>query len=306
MQTRQWAAAAFGALSMAALLGAGCEKNVEGACKDLAAAACDYYQACSPFYLQVTFGDRQTCRERLLPRCTALPDLEGSNTRIVDIEACTNGYPALSCQPLLGDEPPPLCRIPGARINGKSCASDMQCASGFCAAATEGRCGACAEPSVEAEVCSPRANFCGAGMFCDGTSRCAKYVAEDGACNELTRCATGTWCDAGKCAVTRGEGAACDDPRACDELRGLYCNLETGDCARFEVNKLGDVCGEDEISGQIYRCGAGTVCALNGRCIARPEAGDPCKVDPATGEGNCAAGLECLANRCTSDYRVCK
>jgi hypothetical protein len=304
MTTRHWTAGVGGVFALTALAGAGCERTLDGACNNLASAACDFYEACSPSFVDVSYGDRATCHERLAARCTLWPGQAGSKTTLDDIEACAAGYRTSSCDLLLGGRAPHVCRIAGNRSEGAECASDMQCASAFCAYRSEGRCGACATPLKSGDACAPGDGLCEAGLYCAEDARCTKYAVEGGPCGPDARCGLGLWCDAGKCAATLGEGAPCADPEACDLLRGLFCNMKTGDCARLEIASRGQTCGYEEASGRVSLCAAGADCSAEALCAVLARAGEPCTV--SAGAGNCVTGLECISGRCTADFPACR
>lgn len=285
--------------------GAGGGADVGGACKSLAAALCGQIDTCSPFLMQVTYGDRTTCEARVAARCDDPVGVEGSNVTAADIAACAAAYEARTCDQLF--EPAPgECRVPGDEDDGATCSVAAECKGSLCKKDTEGTCGTCATPLAEGAACAPDTDVCDVGLYCDATSmKCAKPAASGEACPTGKPCAPGLSCSSGTCGPLLGEGQDCSGGETCNFAEGLICFPLDDTCTKVVVKKAGEQCGFDMATGEVSICEADSLCGDTDTCVARPLEGEACAIDPDSGEGDCASGFDCIGGECAAGAPQC-
>jgi len=310
---------------------AGCSSSDSGspsvtadeACTQLVAALCDKIQSCAPAYMTLGYGDIAACKTRAMIDCKS--DLSAPSTAATpsDTVACANVAKTASCAALFDNDTPAACLPkPGGLEDGKPCAADAQCKSGFCGLDTDKElCGLCAAKPTEGAACNR--GKCPAGLQCSRKSTCAKVVAEGGACDDSKPCASGTSCYMAKCVKNAAAGATCDDALvkgpACDGFQGLACLGNK--CQKITLVAAGQPCGL-EFDGTAVKsftlCEKNGWCkgldtaakppVLKGTCEAAAKDGDPCVADATFLKGpGCLEPAECVAGKCTlPDAAACK
>lgn len=281
--------------------------TIESACKDFAAAICGQYSRCSPFLLEVAFGDQSTCEERLMPRCLEAPDVDGSAVTAGNVAECADAYEAQSCEESFGASPV-ICNVPGEKADGETCATGAECKGNICDGPSS-ECGKCTSALAAGEACDGATDYCDAGLFCGASSKCESYAKKGEACTDTKPCDGGLSCDGGKCAAPAGIGDDCTNV-SCDLNAGGFCSQKTNKCIKIGIAKLGASCGYDTAADTIALCEADTRCELapmmaTGTCTALSKGGEACSID-ANGTANCISGYDCINSKCTTDYPTCK
>src|SRR5262249_22726301 len=128
--------------------------SLEQACSDISSTLCGRINDCSPFFLTYSYGDLATCQSRAVVGCSSFPTAPGSTLTAAQIESCANALKNASCSALLDDgiSTLPECDLKGTLDNGKSCAQNFQCSSGFCPLGSNG-CGTCAPKTKAGDAC---------------------------------------------------------------------------------------------------------------------------------------------------------
>lgn len=300
--------------------------TADDACTQLAAALCDKIQSCAPSYLQLGYGDATTCKARALIECKAGLAAPSTAATPGDTAACATAAKGASCGALLDNDTPAAC-LPknGGLDDGKPCADDAQCKSGFCGLDNDKEiCGLCAAKPAEGAKCNR--GKCPSGLKCARNDTCAKVVAEGGACDDTKPCAAGSSCFKGKCTKDQAtEGAACDDKLTnapgCDSLQGFVC--VTNKCMKVVIASEGKECGFDYDTATMAVkgftiCDKGGWCkgidltakppVFKGTCQAAAKDGEACLADATFNKGpGCLEPAECVGGKCqVPDAATCK
>ena len=241
-------------------------------CATLAHASCARISACSTFLLSVLYGDIATCEKRLAIHCQAALDAPQTGATPAGMVECANNFAQVNCSGILtGDFGAHCPPSPGALAAGAPCGNDSQCASTFCARASDAPCGVCAPPSK-------------AGSSCVSGS-----------------CSAGTTCPAGGsvCVVpASGQvGAPCKFQEDCDLINAVGCNTMSGSCMKLTVAQ-GASCGANSMLATSYAvCPAAGVCSasLNGSCVKVASDGEAC--DSQRGP-SCLFPARCVSGKC--------
>jgi hypothetical protein len=231
--------------------------------------------------------------------CKGFFALPGVGTTPTDYVACLNLQRALPCDASL------RCDLPkGTLERGAGCVSDRQCKTGHCTAPYHG-CGVCDLPTAIGERCA-HADECDDDSFCD-EGRCAPRKSEGAACGEESdACAHGLSCSGGTCVRPGGVGEACADQWGC---RSYAC--VRGRCA--SLGKAGDACGSgDKDCAHGHECKEGICVATRARQPGeRCSDEDGCMFSPCTDTADgkrCARFLE-SGEACDPNHRergVCR
>lgn len=288
---------------------AGNSLDAARACNDLASARCSQLATCSPADLQKRWPDLQTCIEREQLGCEQGLTAPSSAATPTGVEACAEAIPSSTCESLLARTPPAVCLAPmGSAADGTACAVAAQCASAFCAIASDSLCGTCAPAPVAGASCATTG--CGPAMTCVATTQqCQPLAAAGAACSRALPCAEGLACVGSTASVVGScmpavaiEGAPCDSTRRtgpdCSSSAGFTCNTMTNQCVVQPIVAAGLSCGV--IDGVTTRCAAGASCdpstgANTSTCTAPAADGAVC--DPTSGPG-CEAPARCIAGTC--------
>ena len=285
--------------------------TADQACADLAAALCDRSFACAALYSDVTYGDAASCKTRLKASCLGSLSSPSVTETPKMTSDCATAVNAAACEPLLAKRTLDACiPAPGGVSNGGACGDPEQCASGFCAYASDSICGVCAALPSPGDACINLQ--CGREMTCVN-GKCQKPGMVGDACSTRDQpCAPGLSCFGGKCVKGGGPGATCDkvevDAPDCDGTQGVFCNISTKVCQKALEAKAGETCG---LSGSDYKlCVAGAVCklaagAFSGTCIAPAADGAACSA--GTDGPGCLQPAYCIGGVCkVADAKSCR
>jgi hypothetical protein len=266
------------------------------ACADFASAFCARMEACTPFALQVAYGDVATCATRAALLCTPALSAGGSQATPALMEACAQAVNAETCDEALDNAQPSACSVPGTLANGAPCGSHAQCQSGYCKLNAGSLCGTCTPHAAAGAQCTLDAD-CQATLVCS-SGTCVGPAQAGAACSTTQPCLRSLACIAGtgKCQAPLAAGAACAAASDCDAAQGVYCNTKKT-CQQTQVAPTGQPCGI--VNGGLVACSGGDSCGgiKNGQGICHQPAADgaPCGPDIA-----CVAPAVCTSTaRCT-------
>jgi hypothetical protein len=276
--------------------------TAEAACESLTSALCGQLDTCAPFLLQLSYGDKSTCIQRITPACLITVDLSGSTITPAAIQTCADTYENASCDQIYKGQPKE-CQLAGEKADGEACESAVQCKGFVCNVTADGECGTCDTLLTEGATCDPQKDLCSDGLYCGpASSKCETFAAKDQPCTEQKRCESGLSCNAGKCGALQPVGADCSNGETCDIAVGAYCGTG-GTCKTLLVAKLGEQCGL--VGDDLVGCEPDTLCAVaDNTCVARPKEGEACAVDD-NGNGNCMTGFRCVNGKCSSAALEC-
>lgn len=296
------------------------EPSVDDGCTTYAANYCEKANACVSFYIQVSWGDVNTCKTRLKEACLRSAKAPSTGITGSALDKCVKNIPAISCGDFLNGVPIADCQVTGATEDGKACGDNAQCKSGFCATdESKSTCGTCSPKGAEGSACI--ANDCPDGLKCAG-GKCQKPVAAGGACSADKPCGAQLSCVGGTCQTQiTTEGAACDDKEVkaakCDFTKNLACIADK--CQKFSFVTTGASCGITLEGGAIKSltlCDKAGYCkgidvakgVLTGTCAPAAADGAACTVGDGLGAGpGCTAPAKCIDGVCKiSDPAACK
>jgi hypothetical protein len=266
------------------------------ACSDNATSFCAQLSMCSPYLLQVQYGDMPTCVTRLSGAyCTSIVTAKGSGWTPSGLEACVTARSKLSCTDFFYGKPQPKACMPAGTLSSGGCMYDSQCGTGYCRLVAGTPCGNCVQRGNTGAVCATN-DDCDGNLVCAGMA-CAAPAPVGATCNATTPCENGVLCVAGKCALPGGQDAGCGDDagNACDPDQGVYCSA--GSCTPITVGMLNSLCG-----GPSTAC-VGSGSCQGGFCTAPVADGMSCDAGP-----NCTIPSTCNgAGTCaTPDPSTCK
>jgi hypothetical protein len=212
----------------------------------------------------------------------SFPEYAVQEAEHVPVETCRDGLLSVNeidvdCGPACG----------AGCATGKSCSSDQECQSGFCAQ------GLCAMPS-----CSDNAkNRAETDVDCGGSDGCK-------ACGVGQRCATAFDCDGGACVNGRCLAASCSDgiqnqdesdvdcggARGCDRCQTKQHCVTTGDCSKAVCSQ-----GRCQAVGcdDGLRNGDETGLDCGGSCPSCPDS------------SGCSTSADCRSLVCSPQTLVC-
>ena len=274
------------------------------ACAALGSSVCAKVNECSPFLLELSYGDLATCEARVALGCSPSTfDSPGSTTKPIDTVACSDAFAATSCDDLYGRKLPAGCDFnPGTLANGMVCGREVQCASGYCGKQGD-ICGVCTTPAAAGAACK-ESEDCEPGLAC-AQDKCAAIGGVGATCDAAAPCKVGLPCSGGKCIMPLGAGQPCDPASpTCDLLKGLGCNM-MGICQQVKIAAAGEACG---LQGTDYiACKGGAFCKMAmggaGTCLAPAADGAAC--DEVAGP-KCLPGARCSGAVCVlSDGSSC-
>lgn len=306
-------AALFGCSSSSSSSPGGGGTTVQQACTDISAAFCAKFNSCAPLYISLSYPDIATCQTRVINGCTSFPTANGSKLTADQIEACAKAVQAASCSTIIdgGVGSLPECNVSGTLDNGKPCAGNYQCSSGFCPVDSKTQCGTCAAQTNVGDACVDTS--CSAGQTCvtsstDKVGKCQKPAAAGADCTGS--CVYGTSCVSGKCTAYLKDGDACDATNGptCDLANGYVCKVVSGTtagkCGKITLPKTGEAC---DVS-TYWICGGSARCSVtgsgSGTCQAPAADGASCD---ATKGPDCMAPASCVSGVCKlTDVNSCK
>lgn len=263
------------------------------ACDDFATAFCSQLAKCTPFALQVTYGDMATCVTRAAIPCPSALAANGTKTTTSDLEQCVQAVNAETCDEYLDNPQPSACSIPGTVAAGAACGSDWQCSTGFCALTAGTLCGTCATRAMPGQTGPDGGPVCLVDAQCAATSVCAagKCVTPGmmgATCSAMDPCLRTLACIGGTCKTPLQAGAACAAATDCDGSKGLYCDTKgTKTCKQTGTASAGGMCGV--VNGGLVACTAGSLCTnfnMQGQGTCHP---------PAADNAPCGTGVTCMA-----------
>ncbi len=247
--------------------------------------------------------------------CTGCCDASGTCRSGDDVSAC--GGSGFSCAVCAAGTRCAAAVCQPLSANGGMCLANAQCGSGFCVSglccnsACTGNCESCNSMGTEG-VCSPLAEatqpaVCG-DYACDGVSGSCPST-----CTSSRQCASGRFCDNGRCVTLKVQGVSCASSAECQTgfcADGVCCNqacsgscdrcnlssASLGTCAPAPASDPGSpACGGAIVcNGTLADCPifCGTGCPSNTFC-----SGTYCSAKKTNGV-TCGASTECQSNFC--------
>ncbi len=275
---------------------------IVSACNTFADALCTRTKACAPGLYPALYANDASCVATNAKRCAKDAASPGVKLDANSTNACAASLATLSCEDLIDERLPAVCRPAGTLVAGAACVSGLQCQSGFCAGlgSSGGKgniCGVCAVPTASGGACV--AGTCPAGFTCSKNLCVARKKIGD-ACKATSECGTGQVCANGTtCAAAGSLGSLCALDADCDVLQGLRCSFTTNKCTQLAIVDVGQSCGFTADTGALCRA---SDCAASGVCIARAKEGAACSVST-----RCESGLACVGAKCAQiDASLCK
>lgn len=255
-------------------------------CEGYAAAYCRLLTRCSPATLGMLFADEAECRAREAIRCWGLEGAPGVKIAEGDWRTCAGAIDAMSCEeasPLPVDvinydrwplrrwvRMPSACPARGDVADGRACADDVQCASGYCnftfgdpvlaldrvyksntgpLSLDPDACGVCASPGQEGGSCEIDSD-CSAGLRCRATESepgrwaCVRPRADGESCGAYWQpCARGSDCILGVCRRGGAVGDFCSQDWSCAAFPDpLVCDHDLDRCVLAPTAEPGGLC----------------------------------------------------------------
>jgi hypothetical protein len=271
-------------------------------CDMEAQAVCSALNGCAHFWVQLLYGDQQTCVMRMSLSCMNDQMVNGTTRTPDDMATCAQAVASASCPDLIASKLPSACQIkPGMLMNGIACGSDWQCQSTYCN--TNGQaCGACGPragaggsctsddgcttglvcanntcvmPGLQGAACAPDKQPCRSDLYCNGMSVCAPHVGVNGSC--------------------------ADSSAACDITQGLACDTLRANpvCKTVGVAQGGAACGN--VNSTLTLCVALDACpgaTLTQPGVCASPAGDGQACGNSNSGHNCIAPANCVNGVC--------
>jgi hypothetical protein len=271
------------------------------ACLAFATAFCNRLEACTPFALQVSYGDANSCAQRGVLLCVPALSANGSTITPTQMETCAQAVEQETCDEALDNPQPSACDVPGTLAVGAVCGSHAQCQTNYCKLTPGTLCGTCTAHSGNGAQCQLDSD-CAATLICNGGT-CVGPAQSGAACGSTQPCMRSLVCIGNKCQTPLGSGAACTGTTPttgvsdCDAAHGLYCNTQTKKCAQTQIAPTGQPCGI--VSGNLVACANGDSCGnvSNGQGTCHQPAGDGAVCGPDIA---CVAPAVCTSTaRCT-------
>jgi hypothetical protein len=265
------------------------------ACTAFATAFCARLEACTPFALQVAYGDVNTCAQRGALLCIPALSANGATVTPTQMEACAQAVQAENCDEVLDNPQPSACDVPGTLPVGAVCGSHAQCQSTYCRLTAGTLCGTCTAHSGAGAQCQLDAD-CAASLICNGGT-CVGPAPLGSTCGATQPCMRSLSCLGGKCQPPGATGASCASAADCDAAHGVYCNTQTNKCAQTQVAATGQPCGI--VNGNAIACSGGDSCGkvVNYQGTCHQTAGDNAVCGPDIA---CLPPAVCISTaRCT-------
>lgn len=300
----------------------------------LAAATCDYRDACEPVFSSFLPQTHADCVAEVTADVRASYDALATLTaasppRVAFLRAnfdrCLAAYRAAQSDCDLGiDETACAAIFAGATAIGKPCSASQECApGGACVSEDTASCKTCRAVAPVGGDC--KSTVCAPGATCLAVGNAIRCVASNlrlgSACGtvETGLCAGRLLC-VGSTTLTCQRpgtlGATCDAIGAsapeCSLYRGLGCD-GTKHCVALTIGTAGAACG---MNAPTTLCRSDLYCdTVSYRCQPLPAAGAPCPggacakgafCDKGTCQAERAAGQSCTASRQCSGRDVCQ
>jgi hypothetical protein len=281
--------------------------NVRAACDMRADQQCMRLQQCSEFFLRMAFGKNDNCRARISSSCVEEAMAADVSISTYTLIKCARDTVEQTCEDLIDRREPDACRPLGIRKEGKGCASDLQCATGFCSFEAKS-CGTCKVKRGMNESCASDSG-CTTGLYCSAKGKCVRKGTIGAPCGaDGQDCVTLLSCMRGKCAEPLAAGSACQNTEQCRRDLGQVCDSTatlrplvepTSMCRPSLLATNGEVCREgDNITAY---CASGPSNCLADklgvyRCVEAARDGEACG-DKAGGR-NCMLPASCVSGIC--------
>jgi hypothetical protein len=258
-------------------------------CAAYATNYCNRLATCSPFLIQVQFGDVASCVARMQPLCGARMQAQGSGLGAAQVQACADAYPSAACEKvILVGWQPDACAVKGTLADGAACGHGAQCVSGYCRTPFTQVCGACTPLVPLGGGCS-RIEDCAAPYACLNSGTCGALTPRGGGCR-TTPCELDLECINLVCDSSPGAGAACENGiYDCTDRLGLYCEPTTMRCTAETVVPTGGSCATGAV-----------ICGSSGSCNPDTQICDAPVDDGAACDstGRCRYPAVCVAGVC--------
>ena len=301
----------------------GSHAGTENGCAEHAAAVCHRMHECLGPMFRVTFASDADCDSALRADC--IDDMTAPGTGFTESNArqCASEVNAASCDDIVAERIPPVCRPHGRLANGATCYQSDQCATANCERTNGNRCGVCVPAPGLGSHCTQHCS--GDGLECaPATHVCIRPGTEGAACDpSAAPCGVGLVCSgigATRTCQRAGttEGSPCtasptDTIHACDLMRGLVCDARVGTCRALRLANAGEPCGL--VGDGLVGCGSRGRCVGQtsdhpGTCAAPPSLDGPCTVTDSFGcppMSRCVAPPNRLRGVCMhSDSTICR
>lgn len=275
--------------------------SAEDACDDAANALCDKILECAPFYLSLSFSNRDACVARFKINCPTSFNAPGTSATPLQLSQCASAAKTALCEDILARKPPEACRtVAGKLPDGNVCGHNGQCTNKLCRIAKGSTCGACSSLGGAGSACE-REEECDYGLDCID-KKCFARGLKGASCSATAPCVGVFGCVNGICSPPLAAGAACEfkrDENPCDGAKGFYCSPRSKTCTQISTAPPGGQC---ELSLQsVTVCTAGSECkigvgATTGPCEAAAADGAAC--NESTGP-KCQGPARCAGGVCT-------
>lgn len=281
----------------------------EGACQAYAEASCNRSATCSKTFF-ASYSSVAQCSTHVAAACQAALALPDTGFSTDAVNACREAMAGAAC---IATTPAACSDIHGARGEGRPCAEDIQCASGYCNGEADLKCGSCAAVAASGEACDSK-KPCGFGLTCKAgtgsggsgtTGTCVAKLQPGSTCAAGDSCVSPYTCRNGTCSPPAGKGEPCSlsGGNACDSSQGLSCQLGSGGAGgsgtmgtcteyTFKIAQPGEACGTI-VEGTTY---SQVLCAGGGTCKQTTGAGGSGTMPT----GTCQAALD-IGSTCTGN-----
>jgi hypothetical protein len=271
--------------------GHGDSSTATGACSNWATQLCDRLNACSPFALQLEYGNVTQCVTRNEPVCLNALRAPGTGATPATVGSCSQLYATTSCYDMTVAKPPQGCTVAGALPAGAPCGDSSQCSgpNGYCRIADQQTCGVCATLASAGENCTSIRD-CEYGLDCLLTCHSTGQLGAP--CDGQTTFCTGSLVcgPSGTCTEPVELGGSCaGQGSVCDGDRGLSCDSKTQVCVEGIALPLGAQCAMPPMD-----CANGT-CGPKGTCV--PNVADGAACDDTSGL-SCSTPAVCINGSC--------
>jgi hypothetical protein len=284
------------------------------ACLEQATARCMKLMTCSPTDLQHRFGDLATCQTRSQIACNSGVNAPDTAASAVNVLACANAIPAMTCAAFLSGVQPPAACLPPSGPGSGTCAFDAQCADSFCGVGAFALCGLCEATPVVGTPCT--VSGCGPNLECFG-GVCETPGGAGAQCGKgHAPCLDGFTCvgsnqNNSTCKISGvAVGTACDPTQQqkadCNGDLDLTCNTNTKKCVTMPFVAAGQPCGT--INNVFTDCIAST-CVIpqnqtKGTCVAPAADGAACST--AAAGPDCQTPARCIPTTPTGTTGTCQ
>ena len=272
------------------------------ACADVAGAVCGRLNACTPFGLQVAYGDKTTCAQRAALACAATVGVPGSAATPAQIDQCAQAMSGQTCDEWLDNAQPSACAFTGTLAASAACGDNAQCQSGYCRVGLGSTCGTCQSRVSAGETAPDGGPICAVDTDCMATlvcnaGTCVSPAAKGASCGTSQPCLRSLVCSGGTCVAPLPAASGCPSGNECDAAHGGYCNAQSKTCMTLGTASAGQPCGL--VNGAVVACVAGATCGN----ISSSTGQGTCH-QPAADGAVCGPDISCMAPAvCTTAAR---